>query len=120
MGELLNFTLNASSINMSYPYGIEDIINKTAHGNLVAVITDTNTIMSGWPVRLLCYGLFVVFFGLGRTFRPQASQTKIAAVAAILAAVLVGIFSMGGLINIAEAVPFIVIAAIGAYVSKGE
>ena len=113
-----NWTAPTIELNLSKPFPVERILNLTGDGDLTAIFTQTNLALNYLPVRLLMFGFWIIFYNMVVKLDRTATRMKALSVSSIIIALLIGLASYGGFIEVTDAVLPLVIAGITAWMEK--
>lgn len=117
---MVNISFPNVTLNNSNPFPVADILNNTIQGNIASVFVTTNANMSYMPMRLIMVCLFVVFYALIKKLDPSTTKLKALSVSSIIVATSIGILAFIPLLELTDALIFIVIAVITAWFNKRE
>lgn len=113
-----NWTAPTVKLNLSKPFPVELILNLTRDGDITAIFTQTNLALNYLPVRLLMFGFWIIFYNMIVKLDRGATRFKAISVSSIIIALLIGIASYGGFIEITDAVLPLALAGITAWLER--
>lgn len=108
--------------NMSYPYGIESIINVTRDNNVGQLFVLTNIEVNYLPIRLLMLGLLLVYYTVGLAMWPNRNKFAILSASSIVIGASVGILQYANMFpeGYLDIMVYIILAGVGWMLSRRD